>query len=43
MRMFVLDRIKMVKITDERFTPPKIAICDLETRTKYKISPVCLY
>ena len=23
MRMFVLDRIKMLKITDEQFTPPK--------------------
>ena len=43
MRMFVLDRIKMLKITDERFTPPKDFNLDDFMRHSFKVMHDELY
>jgi len=42
-RMFVLDRIKMLKITDERFTPPKDFNLDDFMRHSFKVMHDELY
>jgi len=42
-RMFVLDRIKMLKITDERFTPPKDFNLDDFMRHNFKVMHDELY
>jgi predicted DNA-binding transcriptional regulator YafY len=41
--MFVLDRIKMLKITDERFTPPKDFNLDDFMRHSFKVMHDELY
>ena len=43
MRMFVLDRIKMLKVTDERFTPPKDFNLDDFMRHSFKVMHDELY
>ena len=43
MRMFVLDRIKMLKVTDERFTPPKDFNLDDLMRHSFKVMHDELY
>ena len=41
--MFVLDRIKMLKVTDERFTPPKDFSLDDFMRHSFKVMHDELY
>ena len=43
MRMFVLDRIKMLKVTDERFTRPKDFNLDDFMRHSFKVMHDELY
>ena len=43
MRMFVLGRVKMLKITDERFTPPKDFNLDDFMRYSFKVMHDELY
>ena len=43
MRMFVLDRVKILKITDERFTPPKDFNLDDFMRYSFKVMHDELY
>jgi len=42
-RMFVLDRIKMLKVTDERFTVPKDFNLDDFMRHSFKVMHDELY